>query len=419
MTWAVLSINIKGGTGKSTIAEITANELNSRGYDVGVLDADIDSANLASRLGADEKITFKGDHVVEPVEHNGMKVFSMYNAFEESSFSQSGEFMSNIVDDMVNSSDWGEVDYMVVDCPPGSSDIFDELVQTLRPNILGAVSVGTPDAVKDTVRLIKVCNHNWIPIIGFIENMSGLYCHGEVVDCKNAGFSEAHQVAPFGQGTIEEYVNELGGNFIGQIPLCVEDTDIEEAAPDTIDSLIESIEEADEPKLPADNTGDKKFIRNVWGTIKEGIKQLNTNMNIERMQNQFGVEGRDPLVMKIKLTDASILTSVLSEVVLTVDDGKIRPIRPKKAKKKGLEIEAGIRITSQDLYDAIRGEKKMLRSYTGEVVVEPYSIIDAVKMGDAEIWGERTVNRLAVLDKILTEAVDMEDLHQMIEDTAD
>lgn len=415
MTWAILSVNIKGGTGKSTIAQIIAEELNNEGYDVGVLDADIDSANLATRMGADEKVTFHGDHVIEPVMHNGIKLYSMENAFEDTSFSQTGQFMSDVVDNMINHSDWGDLDYMVVDCPPGSADVFEELVNVLRPNILGAISVGISNAVDDTVRLIKVCNHNWIPIIGFIENMSGLYCHGQVIDCKSKGFGDAHRVEPFGSGGIESLVNELNGNFLGKIPLCVDDTEITEVADDTIDNMITTIENAEQPKLPEDHAGDRGFIRNVWGTITEGIKQMNSKMDIEGLQDQFGVEGRDPLVVKIELTDATILPNTLSSIIVTVDDGDIKPMRESTAKKKNIQIEGGIKISSQDIYDAMRGEKKVMRSTSGEITTEPYSIIKAVKLGDAEIWGEKTINRLAVLDRILSETIGMDDIQEIIQ----
>lgn len=415
MTWAILVINIKGGTGKSTVAEKLSKRMRDEGYDIGILDADIDSANLSSRLGVQEKITFKGDHTVEPVDHEGMKLYSMENTFEDSSFSQSGKFMREVIADMINASDWGDLDYMIVDCPPGSSDVFEELVRALRTNILGAVSVGISDAVSDTARLVKVCSHNWVPILGFVENMSGIACHENTLKC-STGIGESHEVYPFGQGNIEEFSEHIGGTFFGNIPLCLEETPIEEAASDTLDNMIDVIEsEAEEggPELPEDNVGDRRFISNVWGTIKSGIKQMNEEINVEEIQDQFGVEGRDPLMIKLELTDATGLEKVLSKVVFTVDDGKIRPLSPTKLRSS--EIEGGIRLTSQDLYDAIRGEKKVMRSVTGEITTEPYSIIDAVKMGDAEVWGDRTINRLAVLDRILSEAVPMDRVQEVLE----
>lgn len=418
MTWAILVINIKGGTGKSTVAQRLTYELDAEGYDVGAFDADIDSANLSSRMGVDERISFKGDHEVEPVDHNGIKLYSMENAFEDASFSQSGKFMQEVINNMVNHSEWGDLDYMVVDCPPGSSDVFEELVRALRTNILGAVSVGIPDAVEDTARLVKVCNHNWVPVIGFIENMSGIYCHGEQVTCDAATVSGDHAVYPFGQGDIKQLVDNLeGGRFLGDIPLCAEHTQIENVAEETFANTVEAIEEqaaGGGPELPEDNIGDSSFISNVWNSIKTGIDQMNKEVPVGELQDKFGVEDRDPLVVKMELTDASGLTSVLSEIVLTVDGGKIRPMRPGKAKRRGIEIEGGIRLTSQDLYDAMRNEKKVMRSVTGDVTTVPYSIIDAVKMGDAEIWGDRTINRLSVLDKILSDYITMSEVREVI-----
>lgn len=423
MTWAVLITNNKGGTGKSTMAVEIAKELNRKDYDTGLMDADIDSANLASRLGCEKKITFRDDHIIQPVEHMGMKLYSMENAFEESTFSQTGEFFKDVIDNMINHSDWGKLDYMVVDCPPGSSDVFDELVRALRPSIKGAVSVGQPDAVDDTVRLVKVCNHNWVPIISFIENMSGMVCHNKEVTCDggetndifNDESTEPHSIEPFGSGDIEELVENVGGNFAGRIPLVVDDTEITDHDNNTINNTVELIEEAEQPKLPEDKTGDPSFIRNVWKIIRDGIDRMNETYDIEEIQDKFGVENRDPLVMKVELTDAGPISSrVLDAVVLTVDDGNIKPIKESKAKRYGYSIEGGIKISSQDLYDSIKGEKTVMRSVTGEVFTENYSITKSVQMGDAEVWGDKTVNRLAVLDKILTKVVDMEEVRELV-----
>lgn len=418
MTWAILVINIKGGTGKSTVAEKLTNRLKEEGYSVGAFDADIDSANLSTRMGVTEKISFTGDHTVEPVDHDGIKLYSMENAFEDASFSQNGQFMREVVENMVNGSNWGDIDYMVVDCPPGSSDVFDQLVTALRANILGAVSVGIPDAVEDTARLVKVCNHNWVPILGFVENMSGVYCHGDEVSCSNAGIGNSHPLFPFGGGDIRTFANNINGNFLGSIPLCIEQTDIEDIAPETFDNMVKAIENAAEeggPELPQDNIGNRGFIRNLWGSVKALIKQVNKDLDVQEIQDKFGVEGRDPLVVKMELTDATGLEKVVSEVVLTVSEGKVRAMRPSKAKRKGIPVEGGIKIASQDLYDAMRNEKKVMRSVTGEITTEPYTIVDAVKMGDAEIYGDKTINRLAVIDTILSRVVDMDEVKEAVE----
>lgn len=423
MTWAVLSINIKGGTGKSTIAEELAYELNDRGHDIGVMDADVDSANLASRFGADEKVSFEGDHVIKPVEHEGMKLYSMENAFEESSFSQSGEFMSNVIQDMIESSDWGELDYLVVDCPPGSSDVFKELVRALRPNLLGAISVGIPDAVEDTGRLIKVCNHNWVPIIGFIENMSGIYCHGEKLTCNGGesgleSFSDGdqHPVEPFGSGNIKDLTEKVNGTYIGDVPLCSGDTEISEVARETISKAADEVEDAEKPHLPEDNVGQKGFIRSVWSTVSGGIKKMNSELNISELQERFGVEGRDPIAIELELTDAGAVAGMFSSIVINFEEnGGVNVMRRKKAERNGIVPEGGIKMTSQDMSYAINGEKKVMRSVNGEITTEPYSIIDAVQMGDADIWGEKTVNRLAVLDRILSEVVPMSEVQEIMD----
>lgn len=411
MTEAVLVTNIKGGTGKSTVAQALAYELRDRDYDTGVLDADIDSANLATRFGTTEKVSFEGDHTIKPVEHDGLKLFSMENAFEESSFSQSGEFMGEAVQSMIHNADWGQLDYLVVDCPPGSSDVFDELVNCLRPSILGAVSVGISDAINDTARLVKVCGHNWVPIIAFVENMSGVVCHGERITCD----VEGDEITPFGQGNIKQFAENINGNYAGEIPLAADDSAPRDVAKETVENVVESVENADEPKLPEDNRGKKGFIKNLWGSISDGIKRVNDEIPVEEVQEDFGVEGRDPIVMELELTDATGLKSVLSKIILTMDNGDIKPIRPSKAKMKGLTVEGGIKISSQNLHESIKGEKKVMNAATGEIISEPYSITKAVQMGDAQVWGDRTINRLAVLDKILSDVVDMNEVQKAMQ----
>lgn len=413
MTWAILSINNKGGTGKSTVAKELSYQLRDAGHKVGVMDADIDSANLATRFGVNQKVTFTGDHIIEPVKHDGLKIYSMENAFSESTFSQSGDFMRSVIDNMINHSDWGDLDYIVVDCPPGSSDVFSELVRGLRPSILGAVSVGISDAVEDTARLVKVCNHNWVPILGFVENMRGISAFGETVTADHEG--EEEPIYPFGVGQIEQFSQQIGGTYLGGVPLCCHGSEIEDEAPETLDNIVSVVEDADPPELPEDNIGNPSFIKNVWGTIKTGIDQMNSMYNVSEIQDEFGVEGRDPLIMSLKLTDAGPITSVLDEVILTVDAGDITVMRPGKAKRRGVSIEGGMEITSQDLYDSVRGQKKVMRSVTGELTTEPYSITKAVQMGDATIWGDKTINRLAVLDKILTDVVDMDEVKKIVD----
>jgi len=412
MTWAILSTNIKGGTGKSTVAQLLAYKLRDRDYNVGVMDADIDSSNLATRFGTDEKVTFTGDHIVEPVEHEGIKLYSMESAFEDSSFNQTGEFMSGVIKNMVEASDWGDdLDYLIVDCPPGSSDVFEEIVRALRSNLLGAISVGVSKEYEDTARLVKVCDHNWVPIIGFIENMSGVFCHGEPVTCG----VEDHEITPFGKGKIEEFAGHVNGKFLGCIPIAGEDTDLSDVSDDTITNAVDAIEDTGSPELPKDNLGDAGFIRNVWGSIQTGFKKMNDTIPIDKLQQKYGVQGREPLVIQLELTDAGAVTGMFSEIVITTVGGEIKVMRSKTASRKGINIEGGVRITSQDLKYALEGEKKVLRSTTGEVTTEPYSIIDAVKMGDAEVWGEKSINRLAVLDKILNEVVPMDEVTGMME----
>jgi len=413
MAQAVLVINNKGGTGKTTVARQLAYTMRDRGHSVGVLDADIDSANLASRFGATDHVEYQGDHTIKPVEHDGLYIYSMENAFNDASFSQSGEFMREVIENMVFDSDWSQIDYLIVDCPPGSSDVFSELVRSLRPNMLGAISVGQPDAKEDTARLVKVCNHNWIPILGFVENMSGVADEEGIITSDATG----EEVYPLGQGDIERFVKELGGNYCGSVPLCTNKELIPELAGETIENAAKAIEDAPDPEMPEDHTKDQSFIKNLWKAVVEGMKQINNELDIAQLQDRFGVEDREPLVMRLELTDAQGIGSVMSEIILTTQDGEIKVVRPSKAKRNGLEVEGGLRISSQELYNALKGEKLVMNSVNGQVQTEPYSIIKAIRMGEATVYGDRTINRLSVLDTLLSEVVPTDKVRKAVLDS--
>lgn len=414
MTQVILVINIKGGTGKSTVSQYLTTQLKEAGHSVGLMDADIDSANLASRMGSDERVQYEGDHIIKPVEHDGILLYSMENAFEDTSFSQSGEFMREVISDMIGHANWGDIDYLVVDCPPGSSDVFEELVQSFRPNMLGAVSVGQADSIEDTVRLVKVCNHNWVPILGFVENMAGIVDEDGYIKHN----SSDENVYPFGKGTTEDFCNRAGGNYLGDIPLCTDTDLIERYAKDTLKNTVDTIEDADQPELPEDHTRNRSFIKNLWKGLLTGVKNINDRFDVEALQSQYGVEERDPIAIELQLTDAGGISSLMSKVILKGGDGKMNVMRPKVAKRKGVEPEGGIKISSQDLYNAINGQKTVMDSATGEVTQTPYSIINAVQMGDAEVWGERTINRLSILDEVLSEVVPVDEIRDAVMEAA-
>jgi len=405
----ILSTSSKGGVGKSQVAMLTAKQLKRDGFDVAMMDADIDSSNLASRMGVDGRVEHTDDDLIEPVEKDGIKIYSMESAFSDSSFSQSGEFMRVVIRNMVNGTEWEDPDYLVVDCPPGTKDIFDELAKVMRDDLLGAIVVGQSASIDDVGRMVKVCQHNYIPIIGLVENMSGVWAEGQLVTTEKSG----KEVAPFGRGNIKQLAKQINAKFLGTIPLCDNPDDIEKAASNTIKAIAIAIKDATRPNMPESNEGDKGFVKNVIMALKETMKTVNDEIDIQTIQNRFG-NPKDPKVIAIELTDADGSWMIPSTIHMKAE-GKLRPVRNPD------EVEGGIRISSEELKYALEGERQTMNSaealYSDNVLdTMPYGLVDAVQMGKAELWGEDVINYLSLLDRIFEEVIDKSKIQKAVKD---
>jgi Mrp family chromosome partitioning ATPase len=405
----ILSASSKGGVGKSQIAKIAAYQLNRDGHDVAMMDADIDSSNLSSRMGVEQRVEHNEEDQIVPVEKDGIKVYSMESAFTDSSFSQSGEFMRVVIRNMVQSTDWHDPDYLIVDTPPGTKDIFDELVKVLRDSMLGAIVVGQSNTVDDVGRMIKVCNHNYVPIIGLVENMSGVYAEGELVTTKGSGKT----VAPFGRGNVKKLSDSINSRYLGSVPLCNDKGDIEQAAANTIKSIGIAVQDANRPEMPELNEGDKGFVKNVLSALKAAIKTVNEEFDVSGLQERFG-NPQNPKIIEVNLTDAEGSWMLPSTVHLKIEGG-LKVVRNPET------VNAGIQLTSQELKFALEGERLVMNSaqalYSENTIdTTSYGLVDAVQMGKADVWGKDIINHLSLMDKVFKEVIDQTKLQQAVQD---
>lgn len=403
----ILSASSKGGVGKSEIAKLTAYQLSRDGHDVAMMDADIDSSNLSSRMGIDDRVEHTDDDLIEPVVKDGIKVYSMESAFQDSSFSQSGEFMRVVIRNMVNGADWDNPDYLVIDCPPGTKDIFDELVNVLREDILGAIVIGQSDTVDDVGRMTKVCNHNYVPIIGYIENMSGVWAEGELVKGPKSG----NLIAPFGRGSVEALADQIDGRYLGPIPLCNDHSDIENAAANTIKAIAVAVGDSEQAEVPNLKEGDKGFVRNVLGALKATVQTVNDELDVTGIQERFG-NPDNPKIICVELTDAQGSWMLPSKIYLKVEGGL-------KVLRNPDEVYGGVKISSQELKFALEGERMTMDSPTAlyrddALSTTKYGLVDAVQMGKASVWGDDVINYLSLLDKIFNEVIDQSKIQQAV-----
>jgi ATP-binding protein involved in chromosome partitioning len=198
----------KGGVGKTTVAVNLAAALASRGSRVAILDGDMYGPNVPIMLGLKTRLMTEDGKIV-PAERYGLRVVSMaFLTEDDAPVIWRGPMLHGAIQQFFRDVRWGELDYLVVDLPPGTGDVALSLSQTVH--VAGAVLVTTPQrvAVADTRRAVHMYRKLNIPTLGLVENMSHFVCSG----C-------GRESDPFGRGGGEALAGELGVPFLGHVPL--------------------------------------------------------------------------------------------------------------------------------------------------------------------------------------------------------
>lgn len=198
----------KGGVGKSTIAFNLAQSLAKRGKKVGLLDADIYGPSLPTLLGHKTKIAEAGENgKINPIEAHGIKAMSMgFVVNQGQALIWRGPMLLKALTQLFMGTNWGELDYIVVDMPPGTGDVQISLAQQARLD--GVIIVSTPQemALADVRRGIDMFQKAKVSILGLIENMSVL------ID-ENSGA----EIDLFGKGGAKKAAGEIGINYLGEV----------------------------------------------------------------------------------------------------------------------------------------------------------------------------------------------------------
>jgi len=202
----------KGGVGKSTVATNLAIALVQAGYRVGLLDADVYGPSLPTMLGVSQRPHVTDDKRIFPIEADGVRVMSIGFFLDDSSpVIWRGPMVMGLVRQFLHDVEWGELDYLIIDMPPGTGDAQLTLVQQVP--LAGGLVVTTPQTVStlDVERGIAMFERVQTPILGIVENMSHF-------ECPNCG---AHDEI-FGSGGAVRIGERHGINLVAQIPLQIE-----------------------------------------------------------------------------------------------------------------------------------------------------------------------------------------------------
>ena len=199
----------KGGVGKTTVAVNTAIALAKLGYKVGLIDADVYGPNVPLMLGSTDQPKVLPNNQIEPNEAHGVKVISVgFLSPGDKPLVMRGPMLHQIIRQFLQQVEWGELDFLIVDLPPGTGDVVISLVQTVP--LTGAVVVSTPSdvALQDARKAIEMFRQVNAPILGVVENMSYFTC------------PHCHEmIAIFSKGGAERTAKEFNVPFLGSLAL--------------------------------------------------------------------------------------------------------------------------------------------------------------------------------------------------------
>ncbi|MBU1107033.1 MAG: Mrp/NBP35 family ATP-binding protein [Candidatus Riflebacteria bacterium] len=208
---SIVVMSGKGGVGKSTVAVNLAMALTAEGYKTGLLDIDIHGPSIPTMLNLQNTRALSEGKLISPIEIGDLKIMSIAFLLDNArdAVIWRGPMKAGVIGQFLTDVNWGELDYLVIDSPPGTGDEPLSVCQQIK-GPFSALIVTTPQevAAADVRKSIDFCNRLNVNIVGIVENMSGFVCPG--CNCETHIFSS---------GGGEKTANEFGVSFLGKIPI--------------------------------------------------------------------------------------------------------------------------------------------------------------------------------------------------------
>ena len=201
----------KGGVGKSLVTSMLAVHLNRKGYSVGILDADITGPSIPKAFGSHDEVNGDGEgNMLPPLTASGIKIMSVNLMLDDETHPVvwRGSIISGTVRQFWTDVAWGDLDYLLIDCPPGTGDVPLTVFQSLP--IDGCVIVSSPQDLVSMIvkKAANMADMMHVPVLGLVENMSYIKCP----DC-------GKEIKVFGESHIDSIADEFGYDLLAKVPI--------------------------------------------------------------------------------------------------------------------------------------------------------------------------------------------------------